>query len=101
MHRADVGMRQGSGSAGLAQKALAQLTGVALVEARHLEGHLAVELRVVRQVDRAHSSLAELTNNPVASQLRRLVGWDGGFHGIVSSGGRHGQGITFSTSCQK
>src|SRR5205085_1668174 len=65
---AEVGVVDGGGGAGLAEEALARLRAVAGGEGGDLEGDAAVELRVVRQVDRPHAALAQEPEQAVAAE---------------------------------
>ena len=60
MDRDDVRMREAGGRARLAQEPLARLGGAREVRRQHLDGDVAVELHVAREVDDAHAAAAEL-----------------------------------------
>ena len=72
MDRDDVRMREPGGRARLAQESLARLGGAREVRRQHLDGDVAVELHVAREVDDAHAAAAELALEGVLAGERGL-----------------------------
>jgi hypothetical protein len=83
----DVGVRQASGGARLAQEAVAALVVLGQRGVQELDGHVAVDRRVVRAVDRGHAAAAEAALDLVAAHLaHRRVGAPGRWAGCRPRG---------------
>ena len=62
-------MVERGGGAGLVQEPSPRLGIFVVAEVGHLQGHPAVELGVLGQVDRAHPALAQPLDDPVPAEL--------------------------------
>src|SRR5512144_1949322 len=71
MDRHDVRMRESRGRARLAEEPLARLRAAREVRRQHLDGDVAVELHVAREVDDSHPAAAELALQRVFAGERR------------------------------
>src|SRR3972149_3428921 len=65
----------------------------------HLEGHVAVQGRVIGLVDRGHPALTELLNDPVRTNVladrerhRHLPGWSGPLYVRLGKAGNEREG---------
>jgi hypothetical protein len=67
-------MRETGGSARLADEALTRHVGEREVGRQHLDGDVAIELHIAREVDHAHSATAELALKRIFPSQRGLQG---------------------------
>ncbi len=72
MNRDDVRVREAGGRAGLAHEPLTRLRCRCQVRREDLDGHVAIELHVAREVDHSHTASAELALERVFTGEGRL-----------------------------
>ena len=92
MNGDDVRVRESRGHARLAEESFARCRGAGEVRREHLDGHVAIELHVAREVDDAHAAAAELA-------LERVLAGQGGLQ-VEELGGVMGHGLA-SLGCNK
>ena len=72
MNGDDVGVRESSGRASLTNKAFARLVCEGQVRRKHLDGDVAIQLHIAREIDHAHPAPAELALERVLASQRAL-----------------------------